>query len=156
MFPSKPKAALAAVMVAGLALAGCSRGEATEQAGPAEAFAEPVTITNCDRETTYDAPPQRIISMNDHVTETLIQMGAGDRIVGMGYGESDDVLPSWPTSSTPSRPWRRSTPPGNRSSTSSRTWWSAGCAARSTRRRAQPRRAGGRGDQHVPVLRVLR
>lgn len=93
MFPSKPKAALAAVMVAGLALAGCSRGEATEQAGPAEAFAEPVTITNCDRETTYDAPPQRIISMNDHVTETLIQMGAGDRIVGMGYGESDDVLP---------------------------------------------------------------
>lgn len=93
MFLSKPKAALATVMAAGLALAGCSRGEATESSGAVESFAEPVTITNCDRETTYDAPPQRIITMNDHVTETLIQMGAGDRIVGMGYGESDDVLP---------------------------------------------------------------
>lgn len=93
MFLSKPKAALATVMVAGLALAGCSRGEATESSGAVESFAEPVTITNCDRETTYDASPQRIITMNDHVTETLIQMGAGDRIVGMGYGESDDVLP---------------------------------------------------------------
>ena len=93
MFLSKPKAALATVMAAGLALAGCSRGEATERSGAVESFAEPVTITNCDRETTYDAPPQRIITMNDHVTETLIQMGAGDRIVGMGYGESDDVLP---------------------------------------------------------------
>lgn len=93
MFLSKPKAALATVMVAGIALAGCSRGEATESSGAVESFAEPVTITNCDRETTYDAPPQRIITMNDHVTETLIQMGAGDRIVGMGYGESDDVLP---------------------------------------------------------------
>lgn len=93
MFLSKPKAALATVMVAGLALAGCSHGEATESSGAVESFAEPVTITNCDRETTYDAPPQRIITMNDHVTETLIQMGAGDRIVGMGYGESDDVLP---------------------------------------------------------------
>ena len=93
MFLSKPMAALATVMVAGIALAGCSRGEATESSGAVESFAEPVTITNCDRETTYDAPPQRIITMNDHVTETLIQMGAGDRIVGMGYGESDDVLP---------------------------------------------------------------
>lgn len=93
MFLSKPKAALATVMAAGLALAGCSRGEAIESSGAVESFAEPVTITNCDRETTYDAPPQRIITMNDHVTETLIQMGAGDRIVGMGYGESDDVLP---------------------------------------------------------------
>lgn len=93
MFLSKPKAALATVMAAGIALAGCSRGEATESSGAVESFAEPVTITNCDRETTYDAPPQRIITMNDHVTETLIQMGAGDRIVGMGYGESDDVLP---------------------------------------------------------------
>ena len=93
MFLSKPKAALATVMVSGIALAGCSRGEATESSGAVESFAEPVTITNCDRETTYDAPPQRIITMNDHVTETLIQMGAGDRIVGMGYGESDDVLP---------------------------------------------------------------
>ncbi len=74
-------------------LAGCSRGTATSDSADAESFAEPVTITNCDRTATFDAPPQRIISMNDHVTETLIQMGVGDRIVGMGYGEQSDPLP---------------------------------------------------------------
>ena len=93
MFRRKSRITLATLLVAGLSAAGCSRGEASEAGGAAEPFAEPVTITNCERESTYDAPPQRIISMNDHVTETLIQMGAGDRIVGMGYGEQDDVLP---------------------------------------------------------------
>lgn len=86
-------AAVAVTTAVVLAVTGCSRGESRDAAAAAEPFAEPVTITNCDRETTYDAPPQRIVSMNDHVTETLIQMGAGDRIVGMGYGESTDVLP---------------------------------------------------------------
>ena len=59
-----------------------------------EPFAEPVTITNCDREATYDAPPQRIITMNHHVTETLVQMGAGDRIIGRAYVDrSTETLP---------------------------------------------------------------
>lgn len=93
MFRPRPSTALATLLVAGLALAGCSRGEALEADAAVEPFAEPVAITNCEREATYTAPPQRIISMNDHVTETLIQMGAGDRIVGMGYGEQDEVLP---------------------------------------------------------------
>src|SRR5699024_5530039 len=76
------------------ALAGCSRGEANESSGAVEPFAEPVTITNCDREATYDAPPQRIITMNHHVTETLVQMGAGDRIIGRAYVDrSTETLP---------------------------------------------------------------
>ena len=79
----------AALLVAGLALTGCSRGEALESTAAAEPFAEPVTITNCDREATFDAPPQRIITMNHHVTETLIQMGAGDRIIGRAYADRD-------------------------------------------------------------------
>ena len=84
----------AALLVAGLALTGCSRGEALESTDAAEPFAEPVTITNCDREATFDAPPQRIITMNHHVTETLIQMGAGDRIVGRAYADRDtETLP---------------------------------------------------------------
>lgn len=86
-------AVLAALTVATAALSGCSRGADTGVTPPAAAFGEPVTITNCGRTATYDAPPQRIVSMNDHVTETLIQMGVGDRIVGMGYGEKDDPLP---------------------------------------------------------------
>lgn len=72
MFRHHPRTALAALLVSGLALAGCSRGEALESGGAAEPFANPVTIANCEREATYTEPPQRIISMNDHVTETLI------------------------------------------------------------------------------------
>lgn len=85
--------ALPALLVASLAITGCSRAESLEPSTPAARFAEPVTIANCGRESTFEAPPQRIISMNDHVTETLIQLGAGDRIVGMGYGGQDDTLP---------------------------------------------------------------
>lgn len=90
---SKSTTALAALLITGVTVAGCSRDETQEGPAAGEAFPEPVTITNCERESTYEAPPQRIISMNDHVTETLIQMGAGDRIVGMGYGEQNDTLP---------------------------------------------------------------
>lgn len=77
-----------------VALTGCSRGDGTTLSGTTVAtFTEPVSITNCDRPTSFDAPPRRIVTMNDHVTETLIQMGVGDRIVGMGYGEKDNPLP---------------------------------------------------------------
>ncbi|WP_420749815.1 ABC transporter substrate-binding protein [Rhodococcus sp. O3] len=85
--------ALASVAAAALLLTGCSRGTVITTDTTVEPFAEPVTITNCDRTVTFDAAPQRIVSMNDHVTETLIQMGVGDRIVGMGYGEKSDPLP---------------------------------------------------------------
>ena len=94
MVRSTSRIALSTLLVGGLALAGCSRGEAVETTGAGESFAEPVTITNCEREATFDAPPQRIITMNHHVTETLVQMGAGDRIVGRGYVQrSSPTLP---------------------------------------------------------------
>lgn len=97
MLPVRPARSTSTVVtvlaVAGVLVTGCSRGTGTADTAEAVAFAEPVTVTNCDRTATFDAPPQRIVSMNDHVTETLIQMGAGDRIVGMGYGKQDDPLP---------------------------------------------------------------
>lgn len=85
--------ACATLTVAVLVLGGCSRGDTVDDSATAVPFPEPVTVTNCDRTDTYTAPPQRIVSMNDHVTEVLIQMGVGDRIVGMGYGGQDEVLP---------------------------------------------------------------
>ncbi|MCQ4120275.1 ABC transporter substrate-binding protein [Rhodococcus tibetensis] len=79
---------LVTLAVAALVVAGCSRGESVGQTASAESFAEPVSVVNCDRTETFDAPPRRIVSMNDHVTEVLIEMGAGDRIVGTGYGDA--------------------------------------------------------------------
>ncbi len=55
---------------------------------PAEATAFPLTISNCDLEVTFEQTPARIVSMNDHVTEVLLALGAGDRIVGMGYADA--------------------------------------------------------------------
>ncbi|GAA4823720.1 ABC transporter substrate-binding protein [Tomitella cavernea] len=76
-------------------LAGCTRGSgnadtsAVPAAGSATtAFAQPVSVQNCGRTETFDAPPQRIITLNGHVTETLIALGAGDRIVGDAYPDS--------------------------------------------------------------------
>jgi iron complex transport system substrate-binding protein len=78
-----------------VALTSCSRGESVGALESTRAaFSKPVSITNCERQATYDAPPQRIVSMNDHVTETLIEMGVGNRIIGMGYGDKDNPLPA--------------------------------------------------------------
>ncbi|WP_137722941.1 ABC transporter substrate-binding protein [Prescottella subtropica] len=90
---SRPVVVLTLAVGTVVALTSCSRGSAVENTAAAASFDQPVTITNCDRTATYDAPPQRIVTMNDHVTETLIQMGVGDRIVGMGYATQNDVLP---------------------------------------------------------------
>ncbi|GAA4477126.1 ABC transporter substrate-binding protein [Rhodococcus olei] len=81
------------VLVCALALAGCSTGAADRDRPVAAPFAEPVTVTNCDRTATFASPPRRIVSMNDHVTEVLILLGVGDRIVGMGYGEQPNPMP---------------------------------------------------------------
>ncbi|ORI27376.1 iron ABC transporter substrate-binding protein [Rhodococcus sp. 1168] len=70
---------------AALLFAGCSRGDSVDATSTGVAFEKPVSISNCDLTQQFDTPPQRIISMNDHVTEVLIEMGVADRIVGMGY-----------------------------------------------------------------------
>lgn len=87
-FQSLPRKGVIALAAVTLLLGGCSRGESSPDAARAAPFAEPVVVTNCDRTQTFEAPPQRIVSMNDHVTEVLIEMGVGDRIVGMGYADA--------------------------------------------------------------------
>lgn len=85
MSRSTPSVARIVAVGSVLVLAACSRGDAVETAGETASFDQPVQVTNCDLPQQFDAPPQRIISMNDHVTEVLIEMGVADRIVGMGY-----------------------------------------------------------------------
>lgn len=85
---SFPRSGVIVLTAAALLVGGCSRGEGIVDAASVEPFPEPVVITNCGRTQEFEAPPQRIVSMNDHVTEVLIEMGVGDRIVGMGYGDA--------------------------------------------------------------------
>ncbi|MET4047816.1 MULTISPECIES: ABC transporter substrate-binding protein [unclassified Rhodococcus (in: high G+C Gram-positive bacteria)] len=87
MSPSTPSIVriVAVGSAAALLFAGCSRGDLVDATSTGAAFDEPVSISNCDLTQQFDVPPQRIVSMNDHVTEVLIAMGVADRIVGMGY-----------------------------------------------------------------------
>jgi len=73
-----------ALAVAALTVTGCSSGdEATaepEQGTATSAY--PLTVENCGRTLTIDAPPQRAVSLNQGSTEILLSLGLADRMVG--------------------------------------------------------------------------
>ncbi|MFW5420810.1 ABC transporter substrate-binding protein [Nocardiopsis sp. CNT-189] len=76
-----------------LAAAGCGGGgEPAGQAAPDEGY--PVTVQECDREVTVDAPPERAVTLNQHTTEIMLALGLEDRMVGTAYLD-DAVLPEY-------------------------------------------------------------
>lgn len=50
----------------------------------------PVTIENCGVEATFDAPPERAITMNQGATEIMLALGLEDHMTGTAY--LDDVI----------------------------------------------------------------
>ncbi|QEU77453.1 ABC transporter substrate-binding protein [Streptomyces subrutilus] len=54
----------------------------------------PYTVTNCGVSSTYQAPPKRAVTMNQHATEILLALGLEDRVVGSAYLD-DAVLPAY-------------------------------------------------------------
>lgn len=46
------------------------------------ALAYPVTVKSCDREVTFDAPPERAASNDVNLTEMMLVLGLTDRMVG--------------------------------------------------------------------------
>ncbi|MEV5969717.1 ABC transporter substrate-binding protein [Streptomyces sp. NPDC051921] len=73
-------------------LAACSAPAAKPSARPAPGF--PYTVANCGVSTTYQAPPQRAVTMNQHVTEVMLALGLEKSLVGTAYLD-DAVLPSY-------------------------------------------------------------
>ncbi|MFD7624768.1 ABC transporter substrate-binding protein [Streptomyces sp. NPDC059851] len=63
-------------------------------AGEAAAPGFPYTATNCGVSSTYQAPPQRAVTMNQHATELLLALGLQDRMAGTAYLD-DAVLPAY-------------------------------------------------------------
>lgn len=95
--PSVPRRLLTGVVALGLAagLAACgssddepsaSTGTATGSATTAQAPGRttyPLTVSdNCGRDVTFEAAPQRVVSVNQGSTEILLSLGLADRIVG--------------------------------------------------------------------------
>ncbi|MFW0874747.1 ABC transporter substrate-binding protein [Rhodococcoides corynebacterioides] len=60
--------------------AGCSASTSDAAAPAVDGF--PLTLENCGRSVTVDAPPQRAVSLNQGSTEILLSLGLADRLVG--------------------------------------------------------------------------
>ncbi|WP_328944467.1 ABC transporter substrate-binding protein [Streptomyces sp. NBC_00250] len=75
-------------------LAACSTApeKPAPAAKPAPGF--PYTVSNCGVKTTYQAPPQRAVTMNQHVTEVMLALGLEKSLVGTAYLD-DAILPAY-------------------------------------------------------------
>ncbi|GAA2798817.1 ABC transporter substrate-binding protein [Streptomyces showdoensis] len=74
-------------------LAACSAPASTPAGGKAAA-GFPYTVTNCGVTTTFQAPPKRAVTMNQHVTEVMLALGLQKSLVGTAYLD-DAVLPAY-------------------------------------------------------------
>ncbi|AHH94735.1 ABC transporter substrate-binding protein [Kutzneria viridogrisea] len=68
-------------------LAGCGTTPAPTPAGAGQA----VTITNCDRQVTYDKVPTRVVSNDINTTEMLLALGLADHVAGYAGIEDKNV-----------------------------------------------------------------
>ncbi|PPF67816.1 ABC transporter substrate-binding protein [Clavibacter michiganensis] len=87
--------AIALATAASLLLAGCAADGA--DAGPVAASASsgPVSVDSCDRTLSFPTGPQRIVSLWPAVTEMLLQLGAGDRLVGQAFTDQSPPLDAY-------------------------------------------------------------
>ncbi|MGX4689827.1 ABC transporter substrate-binding protein [Streptomyces sp. JNUCC 63] len=80
-----------------LLIAGCggsARQNADGTAGAAAAKGFPVTLSNCGVTATYQRPPQRAVSLNQHVTEVMLALGLEKSMVGTAYPDNG-ILPEY-------------------------------------------------------------
>ncbi|MFD5203897.1 ABC transporter substrate-binding protein [Streptomyces sp. NPDC058375] len=92
-------ALIAAAVLLPLVLTACSASSSDGDAateGKASATGEgfPYTVKNCGVTTTYKAPPKRVVTMNQHVTEIMLELGLKKSLVGTAYLD-DQVLPKY-------------------------------------------------------------
>ncbi|MFI1221694.1 MULTISPECIES: ABC transporter substrate-binding protein [unclassified Streptomyces] len=95
--PRRTPALIAAAVLLPLALTACSSPDGDtaagdEAAGRSDGF--PYTVKNCGVTTTYQAPPKRVVTMNQHVTEIMLELGLTKSLVGTAYLD-DQVLPKY-------------------------------------------------------------
>ncbi|MGQ4732153.1 ABC transporter substrate-binding protein [Streptomyces sp. Ju416(a)] len=91
-------ALIAAAVLLPLALTACSTSSdgdaATGDKASAKSEGFPYTVKNCGVTTTYKAPPKRVVTMNQHVTEIMLELGLKKSLVGTAYLD-DQVLPKY-------------------------------------------------------------
>lgn len=105
-------ATLAAAALLSLAACGTVTSADTDvaQAGGSD---YPVTVTTCGRDISVPSAPKRVVSMHPSITELLVQLGLGDKVVAQAQdalgepspelAEAVEKIPSLSTDSPPSR-----------------------------------------------------
>ncbi|MFF2847071.1 ABC transporter substrate-binding protein [Streptomyces sp. NPDC058001] len=94
--PRRLRLPLPLLLASVLLASGCG-GSAGEKSGDAEGPAVkgfPVTVSNCGVKTTYERPPRRAVSLNQHATEVMLALGLEKSVIGTGYLD-DAVLPAY-------------------------------------------------------------
>jgi iron complex transport system substrate-binding protein len=95
--PRTRSAAIVAIALASLLLAGCSAAAAHPAAtSNSPAADKPVVIQNCDTRVTFAKAPTRVVSIKSTSTEILLALGLGDRIVGTAF-QDGPVPAKWTT-----------------------------------------------------------
>ncbi|TDD34679.1 ABC transporter substrate-binding protein [Actinomadura sp. KC06] len=76
--------------------AGCGGDTGRSSADRAETAPPgfPATVANCGVTTTYQRPPKRAVSLNQHATEVMLALGLEKSMVGTGYLD-DRILPEF-------------------------------------------------------------
>jgi iron complex transport system substrate-binding protein len=95
--PYTRSAAIVAIALASLLLAGCSTASAQPPSTSSSPAADkPVVIQNCDTKVTFASAPKRVVSIKSTSTEILLALGLGDRIVGTAF-QDGPVPAKWTT-----------------------------------------------------------
>ncbi|WP_080796457.1 ABC transporter substrate-binding protein [Corynebacterium pacaense] len=91
---SKSRTLAAIIIASSLTVVACSSGDTTTStptaAQPAGNY--PVTVDSCGNSVVVDRAPERAVALNQGITEILLSMGLGDRVVGTATW-TDPVLP---------------------------------------------------------------
>ena len=66
-------------------LSGCATASGSPEAAGSSPAAAPVTVDNCGTEVTFDAAPERVVTIKSSTSEMLLALGVGDRIVATAY-----------------------------------------------------------------------
>lgn len=85
-------AILTGSLLAGFSLSACAGPDTAAAAANKGTAAQPISEENCGRQLSFDAAPQRIVSLWPAVTEMLIALGAKDRIVGQAFTDQSPPL----------------------------------------------------------------
>lgn len=67
--------------------------QAPDTAGSAETRF--VDADNCGISTEYSAPPQRAVTLTSNATETMLELGLADRMVGTAYMRGREIAPAY-------------------------------------------------------------